>query len=147
MADEDFGANEVAAMPDAQGGTGSGEEQKPDVMSLLAILMGKMDAQAKSFEAQVKQALDTQTQTLEAQACEGARELKAAMQEGLRAVQVEAQRYTDEQCAAVKEELREAVAAVQREVSECRGELATLHSVAGPAGATRDLTWAEARDF
>ncbi|KAG0721175.1 hypothetical protein GWK47_046970 [Chionoecetes opilio] len=100
----------------------SGDEQQPDIMTLLTAMMGKMNAQA----------------VLAREAEERTRELRVAMHEGWQAVQRESQQYTDEKLDIVKEELlgvvelvrrqaEEAATAALRGVTECRGELATLH--------------------
>ncbi|KAG0728658.1 hypothetical protein GWK47_003676 [Chionoecetes opilio] len=104
----------------------SGDEQKPDVMTLLTAMMGKMNAQAvQAREAEERAEVRT-------------RELRVAMHEGWQAVQRESQQYTDEKLDIVKEELlgevelvrrqaEEAATVALRGVTECRGELATLH--------------------
>ncbi|KAG0695136.1 hypothetical protein GWK47_027041 [Chionoecetes opilio] len=75
----------------------SGDEQKPDVMTLLTAMMGKMNAQA------------VQAREAEERAEERARELRVAMHEGWQAVQRESLQYTDEKLDIVKEELLGAV--------------------------------------
>ncbi|KAG0717057.1 hypothetical protein GWK47_008285 [Chionoecetes opilio] len=70
----------------------SGDEQKPDVMTLLTAMMGKMNAQAvQAREAEERAEVRT-------------RELRVAMHEGWQAVQRESQQYTDEKLDIVKEE-------------------------------------------
>ncbi|MPC47414.1 hypothetical protein E2C01_041159 [Portunus trituberculatus] len=107
-------------------------------MTLLAIMMGKIDTQAE-------QACET-ARRADHRAKECIVEARTAVQEGLHAVRLEAQRYTEEQCTAVKEELQQAIEtvrretmtamdAVRREVEGCRAELATLHSGMGAAEA------------
>ncbi|MPC93185.1 hypothetical protein E2C01_088307 [Portunus trituberculatus] len=149
MADELFG--ERALLLPREDGSGDSEraaslpvdgsgdsEQKPDMMTLLAIMMGKIDTQAEQAREIARRA--------DQRAEERVVEVRTAVQEGLHAIRLEAQRYTEEQCAAVKEELQQAIEtvrretvtamdAIRREVEGCRAEVAKLHSGMGAAEA------------
>ncbi|KAG0721026.1 hypothetical protein GWK47_047276 [Chionoecetes opilio] len=86
----------------------SGDEQKPDVMTLLTAMMGKMNAQAvQAREAEERAEERARVQAREAE--ERTRELRVAMHEGWQAVQRESQQYTDKKLDIVKEELLGAV--------------------------------------
>ncbi|KAG0729818.1 hypothetical protein GWK47_029555 [Chionoecetes opilio] len=105
----------------------SGDEQKPDVMTLLTAMMGKMNAHGRtSKEAEERAEVRT-------------RELRVAMHEGWQAVQRESQPYTDEKLDIVKEELLGAVELVRRQaeeaatvalrgVTECRELVQEVHA-------------------
>ncbi|KAG0715674.1 hypothetical protein GWK47_011403 [Chionoecetes opilio] len=106
-----FSEEDGARMPSGEKDSGekdgdSGDEQKPDLMTLLTAMMGKLNAQA------------VQAREAEERAEERARELRVAMHEGWQAVQRESQQYTDEKLDIVKAELLGAVELVRRQAEE-----------------------------
>ncbi|KAG0715491.1 hypothetical protein GWK47_011819 [Chionoecetes opilio] len=108
-----FSEEDGARMPSVEKDGDSGDEQKPDVMTLLTAMMGKMNAQAvQAREAEERE----RVQAREAE--ERTRELRVAMHEGWQAVQRESQQYTDEKLDIVKEELLGAVELVRRQAEE-----------------------------
>lgn len=86
MANKDLGI-EGASLPYVENG-GEASEQKPDMMTLLTIMIRKIDAQAKQAQEQACEA--------EQRVGEHAEELRFRVHEGLRAVSLEAQRFIDE---------------------------------------------------